>query len=224
MIWLTLLCWDKFSLKLTYTQSAYDLRYEGFYHTVFQSLRYSSIIAMCTCLFKKNGGMEERWYVSEWRNGDVYVDAWRYVWEIIIVLADVVLTHDDAIKGKYFPRYWPFLQGIHRSQRQGTRSLDVFFDLRLNKRLSKQSRGWWFGRHLAHCDVTVMSYYGNRSSIQRTNCGRYIYILCLCNYKSSAVAKTTLSLCVFRLPISISMHVEYCTSFCCPHQIGKNSH
>ena len=26
----------------------------------------------------------------------------------------------------------------------GTRSFGVFFDLRLNKRLSKQSRGWWF--------------------------------------------------------------------------------
>ena len=26
-----------------------------------------------------------------------------------------------------------------------TRSFDVFFDLRPNKRLSKQSRGWWFG-------------------------------------------------------------------------------
>ena len=25
-----------------------------------------------------------------------------------------------------------------------TRSFDVFFDLRLNERLSKQSRGWWF--------------------------------------------------------------------------------
>ena len=25
-----------------------------------------------------------------------------------------------------------------------TRSFDVFFDLGLNKRLSKQSRGWWF--------------------------------------------------------------------------------
>ena len=29
-------------------------------------------------------------------------------------------------------------------QRPMTRSFDVFFDLRLNKRLSKQSRGWWF--------------------------------------------------------------------------------
>ena len=30
------------------------------------------------------------------------------------------------------------------SKRPVTRSFDVFFDLRLNKRLSKQSRGWWF--------------------------------------------------------------------------------
>ena len=35
----------------------------------------------------------------------------------------------------------------HRSlalQKPVTRSFDVFFDLCLNKRLSKQSRGWWF--------------------------------------------------------------------------------
>ena len=30
------------------------------------------------------------------------------------------------------------------AQRPVTRSFDVFFDLRLNKRLNKQSRGWWF--------------------------------------------------------------------------------
>ena len=30
------------------------------------------------------------------------------------------------------------------AQRSVTRSFDVFFDLRPNKRLSKQSRGWWF--------------------------------------------------------------------------------
>ena len=30
------------------------------------------------------------------------------------------------------------------AQRPVTQSFDVFFDLRLNKRLSKQSWGWWF--------------------------------------------------------------------------------
>ena len=53
-------------------------------------------------------------------------------------------THDDVIKWKHFRRYWPFVQGIHRSAGPVTRSFDVFFDLRPNKRLSKQSWGWWF--------------------------------------------------------------------------------
>ena len=35
--------------------------------------------------------------------------------------------------------------GEFPAQRPVTRSFDVFFDLRSNKRLSKQSWGWWFG-------------------------------------------------------------------------------
>ena len=34
--------------------------------------------------------------------------------------------------------------GEFPTQRPVTRSFDVYFDLRLNKRLSKQSWGWWF--------------------------------------------------------------------------------
>ena len=34
--------------------------------------------------------------------------------------------------------------GEFPAQRPVTRSFDVFFDLRSNKRLSKQWRGWWF--------------------------------------------------------------------------------
>ena len=34
--------------------------------------------------------------------------------------------------------------GEFPAQRPVTRSFDVFFDLRMNKRLSKQSWGWWF--------------------------------------------------------------------------------
>ena len=36
--------------------------------------------------------------------------------------------------------------GEFPSQRPLTRSFDVFCDLRLNKRLSKRSWGWWFGK------------------------------------------------------------------------------
>ena len=87
--------------------------------------------------------------------------------------------HDNVIKWKHFPRYWPFVQGIHRSPvnspasdtelwcflwsapwingwvnnreagdlRRHLAHYDVivmFFYLRLNKRLSKQSWRRWF--------------------------------------------------------------------------------
>ena len=63
-----------------------------------------------------------------------------------------------------FPPYWPFMLGIHRSpvnspQRPMTPSFDDFFDLCLNKRLSKQSWGWWFERPLRslwrHCNGLI---------------------------------------------------------------------
>ena len=58
---------------------------------------------------------------------------------------DLIQCHDDVIKWKHFPRYWPFVRvpGEFPAHRPVTRSFNVFFDLRLNKRLSKQSRGWW---------------------------------------------------------------------------------
>ena len=37
------------------------------------------------------------------------------------------------------------VSGEFPAQRPVTRSFDVFFDVRLIKRLSKHSRGWWFG-------------------------------------------------------------------------------
>ena len=66
-----------------------------------------------------------------------------------------------------FPRYWPFghlcveFTGPVNfpTQRPVTRSCDVFFDLRPNKRLSKQWWGWWFetpsGPSWCHCNVIL---------------------------------------------------------------------
>ena len=55
------------------------------------------------------------------------------------------LRHDDIVKRKHFPCYWPFVRGIHRSpvnspHKGQWRGVLVFFYLRLNKQLSKQSR------------------------------------------------------------------------------------
>ena len=57
--------------------------------------------------------------------------------------------------------------GEFHAQRPVTRNFDVFIDLRLNKRLSKQSWGWWFetppGSLWRHCNVahgmTLLQYY-----------------------------------------------------------------
>ena len=66
--------------------------------------------------------------------------------QICVIYLCSCLNHDDVIKWNHFPRYWPFVRGIHRSPSQtpATRTCDVFFDLRLNNMLSKQSRRRWF--------------------------------------------------------------------------------
>ena len=51
--------------------------------------------------------------------------------------------------------------GEFPTQRPVTRSFDVFFDLRLNKRLSKHSWGWWFETPSCswwhHCNAVMIS-------------------------------------------------------------------
>ena len=71
-------------------------------------------------------------------------------------------VHDDLIKWKHFPRYWPFVRGIHRSpvnsphkgQWRGTSMFSLIFawtNVWPNNRDAGDLR-----RHRAHYDVTVM--------------------------------------------------------------------
>ena len=74
---------------------------------------------------------------------------------------------DDVIKWKHFPRYGPFVRGIHRSPvnspHKGQWRGALMFSLicALNKRLSKQSWGWGFetpSRLLwRHCNAKSMN-------------------------------------------------------------------
>ena len=50
---------------------------------------------------------------------------------------------DDVIKWKHFPRCWPFVRGIHRSPVYSPHK-GQWHGALMNKRLSKQSWGWWF--------------------------------------------------------------------------------
>ena len=71
-------------------------------------------------------------------------------------------THDDVIKWKHFPRYWPFVRGIHRSpvnsphkgQCRGAPMFSlicVWINGWVNNSEAGDSR-----RHRAHYDVNVM--------------------------------------------------------------------
>ena len=75
--------------------------------------------------------------------------ACKYCPLVYLTLDNKTWTHDDVIKWKHFPRYFLCGEftgpGEFPTQRPVTRSFDVFFDLRLNKRLSGQSWGWCFG-------------------------------------------------------------------------------
>ena len=83
-------------------------------------------------------------------------------------MADITvlrIVHDDVIKWKYFPRYWPFVRGIHRSsvnsphqgQWRGALVLSLMCAW-LNGRVNNREAGDLI-RHRARYDVTVMNYY-----------------------------------------------------------------
>ena len=73
-----------------------------------------------------------------------------YLKRLTLNSLDSFEIHDDVIKWKHFPRYWPFVRGIlrspvnspHKGQWRG--ALVFLFDLHPNKPLSKQWSGWWF--------------------------------------------------------------------------------
>ena len=71
-------------------------------------------------------------------------------------------THDDVIKWKHFPRYWPFVRGIHRSpvnsphksQWRGALMFS-FISARINGWVNNRDAGD-LRRIRPHYDVTVM--------------------------------------------------------------------
>ena len=71
---------------------------------------------------------------------------WRHPMETFSALL-VIYAGNSPVTGE-FPSQMPV-----------TRSFDVFFDIRLNKRLSKQSWGWWFERPSCplwrHCNANI---------------------------------------------------------------------
>ena len=69
---------------------------------------------------------------SLWYQAEFFVNTWRrHQMETFSALLAICAGNSPVL-------------GEFPAQRPTTRSFDVLFDLRLNKRLSKQSWGWWF--------------------------------------------------------------------------------
>ena len=98
-----------------------------------------------------------------WRQIDVWQTSMRHncdrgvPWMVFITQ-----HHDDVIKWKHFPRYWPFVRGIHRSpvnsQHKGQWRRALMFSLIwawINGWVNNGEAGE-LRRHRAHYDVTVM--------------------------------------------------------------------
>ena len=100
-----------------------------------------------------------RLFVTSWRSCDVTVLSWNSWYNIhLIYSARSIVFRDKRFVNNTWWRHQmetcsalqAFCEGNSPvtgefpSQRPVARNFNVFFDLHLNKRLSKQSRGWWF--------------------------------------------------------------------------------
>ena len=87
----------------------------------------------------------------------------RWILQNATTIVVVTWEHDDVIKWKHFPRYWPFVRGIHRSPVNSTHKGQwrgaLMFSL-----ICTCMDGWVINReagdlrrHRAHYAVTVMN-------------------------------------------------------------------
>ena len=111
-----------------------------------------------------------------WRRKD---PGYQQPWNNIPAGAPKWLTHDDVIKWKHLPRYWPFVRGIHRSPvnspHKGQWRRALMFSLVcvwINGRINNREAGD-LKCHCAHYDVTVKCICVDNNDLQGI-CNTYI--------------------------------------------------
>ena len=83
----------------------------------------------------------------------------------VVLKCFLCIDHDDAIKWKHFPRYWPFVRGINRSpvnsphKGQWRGALMISFICTWFNGWVNNREGGDLRRHRTHYDVTVMVTY-----------------------------------------------------------------
>ena len=95
------------------------------------------------------------------------------------------VKHDDLIKWKHFPRYWPFVRGIHRSPvnspHKGQWRGALIFSLIcvwINGWVNNREAGD-LRRYRAHYDVSVMTHMPNKLNLAIGVCNQAVNKLLL---------------------------------------------
>ena len=108
----------------------------------------------------------ELYLIRDWSQCVNYIEAVAYIHDrstqMIHSNAFCCMKHDDVIKWQHFPRYWPFVRGIHRSpvksphkgQWRGALMFSVIC-VWINDWVNNHEAGD-LRRYCAHYDVTVM--------------------------------------------------------------------
>ena len=133
------------------------------------------------------------WLYPEWCIDMIYAQSafmitdcliWMFFSRIVRYAGNLVIKyHDDVIKWKHFPRYWPFVRGIHRSPvnspHKGQWRGALMFSL-----ICAWINGWVNNReagdlrsHRVHCDVSVMCYH---IIVMTSGYGKVFPTTCVC--------------------------------------------
>ena len=84
---------------------------------------------------------------------------WRLIQFMLLIAQREIVHHDDVIKWKYFPFYWPFVRGIYRVIPL-TKASDAehwcFLWSALTNDWANTRDAEDLRRHRAHCDMNVI--------------------------------------------------------------------
>ena len=129
------------------------------YGCIVISVRVRSVESMCYAIWNNLGQLLDPNF--SWVTPTLATGALR--WLIIKHAQQGHVIHDDVIKWKHFPCYWPFVWGIHRSPVNSLHKgqwlgalmfslICVWINGWVNNREAGDLR-----RYHAHCDVIVMT-------------------------------------------------------------------
>ena len=160
--------------------------------------------------FSELSGCPRYFREPHWQRGSLtalgFIIIQYFVSVTLLIIFIVMMTSSN---GNIFRVTGPLSgPGEFPTQRPVTRSLDVFFDLHLNKRLSKQPWGWWFEtlswslwRHCNVCDVCNIAVPNNPFVRKK--------VFCLCK-------RQWVHHCDLSDLSSSTLHSKFCVmSFCC---------